>query len=489
VVATLLEHARKVVPGREAAVTGIAASVTGLLLGVCILCASLLPTKWSVLLLGACVVPFAMMVVPNVRRLLLIIIVLDTLIPVDISLRYREWFDTLGGLGGFNFSATTACLILLYFMWLAPALARKTEFAWPPLRTWLPAAVYLFFIILSLGSARDPKLSLREIFLLGQVFLLFIYVIATVKTPNEVMFFVMALLIGLLFESLTVIGVRLVGRNIEIGPIIMRIGEGGRAGGTFGSPNSTGGFLSFLLALALSTLMIPGSRGRHWLAILAFVLGGVALVFTLSRGGWLAFAISTALLCSVALYRGWLPPAVPIVIVLSAALLLGVFYGKIRDRLFGDDEGAAESRLVLVEVALDTIKHDPIRGIGANNYALIVEDYLLLQDSEDDALWLYTVHNKYLLVWAEIGIGGLLAYLWFLLSGVYRGWHCWRWQDRLLSPLGLGLAAALVGQMTHMMVELYNDRPQVQGLWLVIGLVTAMSLMDGSEHHVAQPAG
>ena len=97
-VATLLEHARKVVPGREAAVTGIAASVTGLLLGVCILCASLLPTKWSVLLLGACVVPFAMMVVPNVRRLLLIIIVLDTLIPVDISLRYREWFDTLGGL-------------------------------------------------------------------------------------------------------------------------------------------------------------------------------------------------------------------------------------------------------------------------------------------------------------------------------------------------------------------------------------------------------
>ena len=243
-------------------------------------------------------------------------------------------------------------------------------------------------------------------------------------------------LIGLLFESLTVIGVRLVGRNIEIGPIIMRIGEGGRAGGTFGSPNSTGGFLSFLLALALSTLMIPGSRGRHWLAILAFVLGGVALVFTLSRGGWLAFAISTALLCSVALYRGWLPPAVPIVIVLSAALLLGVFYGKIRDRLFGDDEGAAESRLVLARSPW-TRSSMILSGDRPNNYALIVEDYLLLQDSEDDALCSTRCTTS------TARLGGdrhrrLLAYLWFLLSGVYRGWHCWRWQDRCCLRWGWG---------------------------------------------------
>ena len=61
----------------------------------------------------------------------------------------------------------------------------------------------------------------------------------------------------------------------------------------------------------------------------------------------------------------------------------------------------------------------------------------------------------------------------------------------LVRSRGLGdvYKRQLLGQMTHMMVELYNDRPQVQGLWLVIGLVTAMSLMDGSEHHVAQPAG
>src|SRR5439155_18314025 len=86
----------------------------------------------------------------------------------------------------------------------------------------------------------------------------------------------------------------------------------------------------------------------------------------------------------------------------------------------------------------------------------------------------YTVHNKYLLVWSEAGIGALLAFLWFLGSTLRRGWSLWRRDDPLLSPLALGLTAGIIGQTVHMSVDIFQSRPQIQLLWLVAGLLVAM---------------
>jgi O-antigen ligase len=88
--------------------------------------------------------------------------------------------------------------------------------------------------------------------------------------------------------------------------------------------------------------------------------------------------------------------------------------------------------------------------------------------------FLYTVHNKYLLVWAETGIIGLGAFLGFLFAVTRRGWQGWQFRDRLLSPLALGFTVAIVGQMVHMFFDVFHSRPQVQVLWVVAGLVTAM---------------
>jgi putative inorganic carbon (HCO3(-)) transporter len=95
--------------------------------------------------------------------------------------------------------------------------------------------------------------------------------------------------------------------------------------------------------------------------------------------------------------------------------------------------------------------------------------------------WFYTIHNKYLLEWVELGVLGLAAFLWFLLSTIRRGWSTWQRQDRLLAPLSLGLILAIVGQMVHMSVDVFNSRPQVQSLWLCAGLVIALSRIESSD--------
>ena len=83
------------------------------------------------------------------------------------------------------------------------------------------------------------------------------------------------------------------------------------------------------------------------------------------------------------------------------------------------------------------------------------------------------MHNKYLLVCAETGIGGLLAFIGFLMVTIRRLWQCWKRHDHLLSPLALGFMAGTLGMMADMLVEVYRGRPVMQALFLIAGLATA----------------
>jgi len=214
------------------------------------------------------------------------------------------------------------------------------------------------------------------------------------------------------------------------------------------------------------------------LAALALGLGTIALVFTLSRGGWLAFGISTMILGFATWWRGWLSASVILIALILVLLLALVLYGLIADRLTSDDNGSAEARAPLMRLAFRIIADHPILGAGANNLPVIIGNYATPELGD---VWLYTVHNRYLLIWAETGLPAMLCFLWFLLATIRRGWLCWKFNDRFLSPLGLGVAAALMGGMVHMFVDVFRSRPDIQMLWMVAGLAVVMVRLGGEK--------
>jgi len=150
--------------------------------------------------------------------------------------------------------------------------------------------------------------------------------------------------------------------------------------------------------------------------------------------------------------------------------LVLLFQDTIAARLVGSEGSSAETRLQMMRLAMKIIKDHPLLGVGANNFAVMIPHYA----TPEFTGWLHTVHNKYLLVWAEAGLGALVAFLLFLLTTVRHGWRSWKLDDPLLSPLALGFIAGIVGQMSHMFLDLFHGRPQVQGLWLVAGLIVAI---------------
>jgi hypothetical protein len=428
----------------------------------------------------AAMAPIVALKTVNLRRVLLTLVLLDLPMQWDIHLGHRDDVAALGALGGWNISVTTLCLALLYAEWLTGFLTRTTESRLRFRLSW-PLLVYFAFGVLSLAAATDVGLALYELFLLGQMLLLHVYIASTVRTRGELVYIVTFLLVGFVLEGVISGALILTGDSLAIGGVeIGRVdtfniigNEGIRVGGTM-AWNVAGAYFSVLLTFACAVLLSSLGRGPKALAVAGIGLGIPGLVYTFSRGGWLAFGISFTLLCVPAWRAGWVPrrlgAALPVVPLLAAL----VFVPSIVDRMRADDRGAAYSRIPLMQLGADIIQDHPLIGVGANNFAIVMHPYVTSRFAGE---WIYTVHNKYLLVWAETGIGGLTAFLLFLAVTLRRGWQCWQRSDPLLSPLALGIAAGILGQMAHMFFDLFSARPQVQLLWVMAALITAMHNM------------
>jgi putative inorganic carbon (HCO3(-)) transporter len=412
---------------------------------------------------------------PAVERLLLGVIVLEIPIQLDVNLFYRDDAAAFGAIGGVNLSLTTACLGLLYLGWIVRYAVEAGYPGCARLRLSLPLVVYFGIAVLSLLVAQDQQLAAFDLFMLTQAFLLYTYILNHVRTKGDVVFLVAMLMISLALQGAIMLGVRLGGHDVHVGIVAATIIDG-RVAGTVGSPVTGASYLSLLLAPSLAVLVTPLGRGYKRLALAALALGGMALLLTFTRGAWLAFGLSFSLLLAVAWYWRWISLRIPLALAVVLLIVGGIFHSAIANRVFGEDEGSAHARIPLIQMALQIIADHPQLGVGVNNCALVAAKYARKGSFREE--WFYTIHDKYLLVGVETGLVGLAAFLWFLLATLWAGWRGWRRQDPLLSPIALGLAAAVLGQMVHMTVDVFNSRPQVQTLWLCAALAAAICHME-----------
>lgn len=321
-----------------------------------------------------------------------------------------------------------------------------------------------------------------EIFLMLQIYLMVFYVINNIDRRQDLLFILVVLLLGLILESLVIMLVWASGKGFSMPGIIANVyanasptGGAARIGGTLVSANTAGSYVSLLLAPAVSILLARTHPFVKWLGAFAAGLGAIALVLTGSRGAWLAAFLSFLIFGIVSVRKGWLKIKIILAIGLFGVLIALAFSPIIAQRIFGDDAAAAEARIPQYLVAWRIIKAHPIFGVGANNYFFVLQRYLT--SDPNNVVFRWVVHNKYLLVWAETGIFGLLFFFLFLVSTIRTGFRVVHSNDVLFSPLALGFASAIVGQMLHMFFDVFHSRPQVQLLWLVVGLLMVMHRM------------
>ena len=318
--------------------------------------------------------------------------------------------------------------------------------------TWGPPALSLPLAGLTvLGTLRLDSGNFRHVFIYGGMYavawLVYLYVL------NERPRLLAPIATVLLIQGAVAVGQFLVQHDLGLVPLgelplhpahegnsvlLARAQPWLRAYGLTIHPNLLGALLAALLLLALPAAR--GGRGAGRAALLAAVVaGGAGLFLSFSRAAWLGFGAGLVVWGALgwwqrrrragnrsqkkvqrtsesAMHReGGLHPARWVVPWLLGVGLLGLLLFAYRDLVFSrffalDTPTEAQSindRRRDAELAMTIIRGAPLTGVGLGEYVAAA------QQLDADAA---RVHNVPLLVAAELGLPGLVLWLWLMIA-------------------------------------------------------------------------
>ena len=187
--------------------------------------------------------------------------------------------------------------------------------------------------------------------------------------------------------------------------------------------------VSFSLVLKSPILiyLIFKSDNKYLIAYLSFLLFGLSLVIfmLMSRGAFLSYILCLFSILSFIIFNQFAHNFKKIILIIAVTLFSYVATDNYINQ-YGDDalveriesitdtdDPSINSRLRYYNDAIYSIKSNPIIGIGIGNWKF----YSILYDYEDmrDYIVPVFVHNDFLQVAAEIGVLGLIAYLFIFI--------------------------------------------------------------------------
>lgn len=424
------------------------------------------------------------------ERGLLFVGINEVMLQFDKYYMHQEQDAEFGAIAGFVVSVMGLALAALYWIWFSNVATRRSSVAsgriiWNP-----PMLIYLAAVGLSVFSAVSPFLSLCDLFLIVQGYALFFYLVNRTKHRDDVVFLVGSVATALLVQSLFSIGLAAIGpgsigRMFSIGPVTFMIWPDGRTACTMRSPVLAGSTMAMLwlptVALALCKDI---SKFWRYVAAIATITGVLGILFTQTRGAVLTVIFGSGIIFLGLFWRQWLPKWVIPMTIVVGVLSVYPLMKLIDNRITQGDHGSAESRIHLTEIAFQAIRERPIAGYGAGNCHIAGRQFA--NQAQYRSLWYYTIHCKYLVVWLETGLLGLVSYLAILFTSLRYAWIAWRARDPLLSTLSIALMASLLGTMVHMFVDIFNSRTQTHVLWLIFGISAAIWKLSQEDALVQQ---
>ena len=448
----------------------------GVAMGLAAYVVSQQAVKWMVVGIAVAAAPVVVLLVKDVRRLILVVLVADISLGIDIALQNQETHQ--GGPTGFIISLMTFALVAGFGLWL---MDRRPKLNWCAPIT-IPVLFYLATIVLSFAQASNVTLSLFGIFLNIQFLLYFLYLANFANNWENLRLVITTAAVLLLIQSFYMLLQYFLGVSVTLGFLSSTFVEGSRGvsgvriGGTIGSPNSAAAYLATMLGIVLSGYA-TGKLVNGKLAVPAFSLGVIALILTMTRSAWGSLGIIVLImlpwLWRTTAGRKMIPVMIFLVLVGATA-----FGSEIMSRLA--TSATDTTREELAYMANNIIDAFPM-GVGENNYDQVMSDQYA------HPAWvghtLYVVHNKFLLIRAEDGLIGMVA---FVLVLVMAGWQSarlafMRGLDKNLAVLPAGLMAVLLGYSFHMTTEGFASRGNLMLLWFDLALIMAVKpLLEAS---------
>lgn len=342
----------------------------------------------------------------------------------------------MGGAGSYTIDlADPFMLMLLAFQWRDRQQGLGPNFRFPAIGWWWVGMMALGVLSAAIGPMRHTPL--HEVLRMGKMLLLFVVLVNELVRVRKLLHLTAAIGCVLLLQSSIAVLQFLLNRDVGL----QVLGEATaqtiayaskatymsanvfRVSGLLGHPNFLSGTLAMLLPVMAAVLLSGASRLQKLIAGSALLVGCVALVLTLSRSGWLAFALAGMILLGVSFVHPRLRSRYvgPRLALVGAGVLAAIIFAPaIIKRFTMSDPGALQFRYEWMQVAWAMVKADPLLGLGLNTFVFNLPGATQYGGPTGlterfGPIW-PVVHDIYLLVWAEQGTLGFLLFVAFHLS-------------------------------------------------------------------------
>lgn len=372
------------------------------------------------------------------------IILLCLIIPLAFYPRLENVFEL------FKITILKIVVFSIFALYLAISVYRR-EIKIPKSPLLIPLILYLFIVFISTLFSYQRNVSYNELINIFTYFLLFLIVISFYEEEKNVLLFT-AISLSAAVISLYALLQHLRIDFIEWSDPIVYL----RSTSTLGNPDFVSAYLSLVLPLILSFLIIQEKPIFKILLFLNFLLSFTALLLTYSRGGWLTFLLVITIFLFL-LEKNKIRENLPYILALFISLtVIVIIFSPLKisiDQRATNIPGRIKSltdihypsfsiRRHLWHDAILMISGRPILGWGPDTFTVVFPkfrspelSYLAGRNNLPE-----NPHNEYLNIAANSGFLGLFSFL-FLVMVILK----YSFKKAKYGNLYLGIFATLVG--------------------------------------------
>lgn len=324
----------------------------------------------------------------------------------------------------------------------------------------LPIGIFVLVIIFSFINANDLGASLILGVQIAAYVILFFVSINVLNTQQHVYKVIYFLLIGTIISAIIGISQVWIGTkspqtivnlffrspfaNLFLGSRnLLRLGDFGlqgpdilyrgnslegignlfRAFGLFEGPTIYGWFSATVAVFAIGFWLVKVNSAHELrrIAGLGAILGSAAVLLSWTRSAWLALIVGASFILVFRqakminrLTKRWILLTTFLIFALGTIILTGYLFptsifGRMVLSAIGGPEavGSNNMRLTTARFALNYLLSHPVVGVGFGNYSYLV--------SGTTAATALTAHNTFLELGVELGLPGLILFVWLLI--------------------------------------------------------------------------
>lgn len=375
----------------------------------------------------------------------------------------------------------------------------------------IPVLSFIISCILSVIWSNSPFISLKELplFLAGP--LLYFIIVNNIYDERQINRIIGAVIIvGVLFGIYGILQYNGIDFLFWIGNV-----ERGKVFGLFGNAGYFAEYLILPLPIAISLFLVSKNKTIKILLLIGILIMASTIALTFTRTPYLSLVISFIfMLLLFVISRGKIlfKENKKIFIIILAAIVLivslfviptslnekGTVLSTIKERVSISQLGSeftSGRRAAIWKYTIPMIKDHPLlgSGIGSFKYNSLRYQAKFFDQGDNRVIYPYGVadkaHNEYLQLAAELGIIGLIIFIWLMFAYFYYGLKILkREKERYKQGVIIGLMGSVMAFLIDSIFWFPLHHSFTSSLfWLCLGLLVVMGLKEDTAVYKSKP--